>query len=155
MRNQYDEGDVRRFVESLTSQIVAEFNPLKPLNVVGIRTRGETLAQRLTDGSRASVFSTLAGACSTSRSIATTSPSRPAPMVARRRSTSHRRHPAAAGGRCAVHRPIDPRRAGRAERLRRPSAIELAVLVDRGGRELPIQADFVGLTLKTCRAIIA
>jgi pyrimidine operon attenuation protein/uracil phosphoribosyltransferase len=30
----------------------------------------------------------------------------------------------------------------------RPSAIELAVLVDRGGRELPIQADFVGLTLK-------
>jgi len=29
----------------------------------------------------------------------------------------------------------------------RPSAIRLAVLVDRGGRELPIQADFVGLTL--------
>jgi pyrimidine operon attenuation protein/uracil phosphoribosyltransferase len=29
----------------------------------------------------------------------------------------------------------------------RPSAIELAVLVDRGGRELPIQADFVALTL--------
>jgi len=30
----------------------------------------------------------------------------------------------------------------------RPSVIRLAVLVDRGGRELPIQADFVGLTLK-------
>src|SRR4051794_41546244 len=29
----------------------------------------------------------------------------------------------------------------------RPSAIRLAVLVDRGGRELPIQPDFVGLTL--------
>ena len=27
----------------------------------------------------------------------------------------------------------------------RPEAIELAVLVDRGGRELPIQADYVGL----------
>jgi pyrimidine operon attenuation protein/uracil phosphoribosyltransferase len=26
--------------------------------------------------------------------------------------------------------------------------IRLAVLVDRGGRELPIAADFVGLTLK-------
>ena len=26
--------------------------------------------------------------------------------------------------------------------------IRLAVLVDRGGRELPIQADFVGLMLK-------
>jgi pyrimidine operon attenuation protein / uracil phosphoribosyltransferase len=29
----------------------------------------------------------------------------------------------------------------------RPSAIRLAVLVDRGGRELPIQADFVALRL--------
>src|SRR5205814_8027966 len=30
----------------------------------------------------------------------------------------------------------------------RPTAIRLAVLIDRGGRELPIQADFVGLTLQ-------
>ncbi len=29
----------------------------------------------------------------------------------------------------------------------RPSRIELAVLVDRGGRELPIQPDYVGLVL--------
>ncbi|RMG42936.1 MAG: bifunctional pyr operon transcriptional regulator/uracil phosphoribosyltransferase PyrR [Acidobacteria bacterium] len=31
--------------------------------------------------------------------------------------------------------------------LGRPRAIRLGVLVDRGGRELPIQADFVGATL--------
>ena len=31
----------------------------------------------------------------------------------------------------------------------RPSKIELAVLVDRGGRELPIQADYAGLSLET------
>jgi len=30
----------------------------------------------------------------------------------------------------------------------RPASVTLAVLVDRGGRELPIQADFVGLTLE-------
>ena len=30
----------------------------------------------------------------------------------------------------------------------RPKRIELAVLVDRGGRELPIQPDFVGQTIK-------
>jgi pyrimidine operon attenuation protein/uracil phosphoribosyltransferase len=30
----------------------------------------------------------------------------------------------------------------------RPDCVRLAVLVDRGGRELPIGADFVGLTLK-------
>ena len=31
----------------------------------------------------------------------------------------------------------------------RPSAIQLAVLVDRGHRELPIRADFVGKNLPT------
>lgn len=33
----------------------------------------------------------------------------------------------------------------------RPQAVRLAVLVDRGHRELPIQADHVGLTLATTR----
>ena len=33
--------------------------------------------------------------------------------------------------------------------LGRPMAIRLAVLVDRGRRELPIQPDFVGLAIKT------
>ncbi len=35
--------------------------------------------------------------------------------------------------------------------LGRPAKIELAVLVDRGGRELPIQADYAGLELSTTR----
>jgi pyrimidine operon attenuation protein/uracil phosphoribosyltransferase len=34
----------------------------------------------------------------------------------------------------------------------RPSRIELAVLVDRGGRELPIRPDFVGLVLNLSAA---
>src|SRR5512143_434749 len=33
----------------------------------------------------------------------------------------------------------------------RPARIELAVLVDRGGRELPIRADYVGRSLTTSR----
>jgi pyrimidine operon attenuation protein/uracil phosphoribosyltransferase len=33
----------------------------------------------------------------------------------------------------------------------RPARIELAVLVDRGHRELPIRADYVGRTLTTTR----
>jgi len=33
--------------------------------------------------------------------------------------------------------------------LGRPNAIKLAVMVDRGWRELPIQPDFVGLTVQT------
>ncbi|HZS01911.1 MAG TPA: bifunctional pyr operon transcriptional regulator/uracil phosphoribosyltransferase PyrR [Chloroflexota bacterium] len=35
--------------------------------------------------------------------------------------------------------------------LGRPALVQLAVLVDRGHRELPIQADFVGQTLTTTR----
>ncbi|MFP7753308.1 bifunctional pyr operon transcriptional regulator/uracil phosphoribosyltransferase PyrR [Thermodesulfobacteriota bacterium B35] len=31
----------------------------------------------------------------------------------------------------------------------RPRCIQLAVLVDRGGRELPIQPDYVGMTVRT------
>jgi pyrimidine operon attenuation protein / uracil phosphoribosyltransferase len=34
----------------------------------------------------------------------------------------------------------------------RPRRVELAVLVDRGHRELPIQADFVGLRVETTRS---
>ncbi|WP_438358244.1 bifunctional pyr operon transcriptional regulator/uracil phosphoribosyltransferase PyrR [Buchananella hordeovulneris] len=34
----------------------------------------------------------------------------------------------------------------------RPAAVQLAVLVDRGHRELPIRADFVGKNLPTSRA---
>jgi pyrimidine operon attenuation protein / uracil phosphoribosyltransferase len=31
----------------------------------------------------------------------------------------------------------------------RPRAVQLAVLIDRGRRELPIQADYVGLSAET------
>ena len=33
----------------------------------------------------------------------------------------------------------------------RPGRLELAVLIDRGHRELPIQADYVGVELETAR----
>jgi pyrimidine operon attenuation protein/uracil phosphoribosyltransferase len=35
--------------------------------------------------------------------------------------------------------------------LGRPEAIQLAVLVDRGHRELPIRPDFIGKNLPTAR----
>lgn len=33
----------------------------------------------------------------------------------------------------------------------RPAKVELAALIDRGHREMPIQADYVGIALDTCR----
>lgn len=150
MRNQYDEGDVRRFIESLASQIVAEFNPLKPLNVIGIRTRGETLAQRLTDELTNLGFQHIGrGVLDITLYRDDLSEVGPRPMV---RPTQIN---IAIDG-IPLLLVDDVLFTGRSIRAAldalsdfgRPSAIELAVLVDRGGRELPIQADFIGLTLK-------
>ena len=150
MRNQYDEGDVRRFVESLVSQISAEFNPLKPLNVIGIRTRGETLAQRLTEELKNLGFQHIArGVLDITLYRDDLSEIGPRPMV---RPTQIN----LAIDAVPLLLVDDVLFTGRSIRAAldalsdfgRPSAIELAVLVDRGGRELPIQADFIGLTLK-------
>src|SRR3984957_8659229 len=49
MRTQYDQADVRRAVDHLAAKIAAAFDPAKPLVVVGIRTRGHTLADWLSE----------------------------------------------------------------------------------------------------------
>ncbi|MCL6628450.1 MAG: bifunctional pyr operon transcriptional regulator/uracil phosphoribosyltransferase, partial [Armatimonadetes bacterium] len=46
------------------------------------------------------------------------------------------------GSRCALDALMD---------IGRPAAIQLAVLIDRGHRELPIRPDFVGKNLPTSR----
>ena len=51
-----------------------------------------------------------------------------------------------------LHRPHGARRDRRALRLRPPARVQLAVLVDRGHRELPIRPDYVGKNLPTARA---
>ena len=48
MRNVYDVSDVRRTIGALADRIAAAFSAASPLNIIGIRTRGEILAQRLT-----------------------------------------------------------------------------------------------------------
>ena len=47
MHNEYDEADVGRMTDHLVSAVRAEFPADRQLNVVGIRTRGETLAARV------------------------------------------------------------------------------------------------------------
>ena len=59
-------------------------------------------------------------------------------------------HPA--GRRRALHRPDDSRGARRADRVRPAAGDSAVVLVDRGHRELPIKADYVGKNLPTSRA---
>jgi pyrimidine operon attenuation protein/uracil phosphoribosyltransferase len=47
MRTVYDASDVGRTIESLVDRIAASFSHETPLNIIGIRTRGEILAERI------------------------------------------------------------------------------------------------------------
>lgn len=150
MRTQYDQTDVKRFIEQLEAKVAAAFPPDQPLCVIGIRTRGETLAQRLIQALHKRGFGNI------QRGVLDI--------------TLYRDDLSDIGPK-AVVRPThvnfningiplllvdDVLFTGRSTRAAlnalidfgRPSVIRLAVLVDRGGRELPVQADFVGLTLK-------
>lgn len=149
MRNYYDERDVGRMVEHLVGRIAAVFLSREPFNLVGIRTRGEVLAERITGLLRARGYGQIGrGVLDITLYRDDLSEIGPRPLV---RPT---RLDIAING-----KPLllvdDVLFTGRSVRgaldaladFGRPSAIRLAVLVDRGGRELPIQPDFVGLTL--------
>ena len=148
MRNSYDPADVQRIIEQLAARVAAEFDKDQPLNIVGVRTRGETLAARLTDRLRQRGFKQIGrGVLDITLYRDDLSEIGPRPLV---RPTQ-------------VNIDIDAQPlllvddvlfTGRSIRAAldalsdfgRPSVIRLAVLVDRGGRELPIQPDIVGLT---------
>jgi pyrimidine operon attenuation protein/uracil phosphoribosyltransferase len=151
MRTAYDQADVARLIDRLTGQIASAFDPAQPLNVIGIRTRGEALAQRLTN-----LLQQKKGFKQIARGVLDITMYRddlsevgPRPLV---RPTE-------------INIDIDAKPmllvddvlfTGRSVRsalnalidFGRPSVIRLAVLADRGGRELPIQADFAAITLK-------
>jgi pyrimidine operon attenuation protein / uracil phosphoribosyltransferase len=150
MPTHYGDADVKRLIEELTVRIEAAFDPSQEITLVGIRTRGEVLAQRITAALSSRNFTRIArGVLDITLYRDDLSEIGPKPMV---RPT---RIDADING-----RPLllvdDVLFTGRSVRagldalsdFGRPSVIRLAVLVDRGGRELPIQADFVGLTLK-------
>lgn len=150
MRTSYDEADVRRTIEQLALKVASICPPDQPLNIVGIRTRGEILAQRLSALLQKKGFSHIG------RGVLDI--------------TLYRDDLSEVGPKAVVRptrididigaRPLllvdDVLFTGRSIRAAldalsdfgRPSAVRLAVLIDRGGRELPIQADYVGLTLR-------
>lgn len=149
MRNNYDQADVCRMIDHLVDGAVAEFRPDRPLNVVGILTRGEVLAQRIIQHLGNRGFGQIGhGVLDVTFYRDDLSEVGPRPMI---RPTSLD----IVIDRIPLLLVDDVLFTGRSVRAAmdalsdfgRPSAIRLAVLVDRGGRELPIQPDFVGLTL--------
>ena len=150
MRNQYDEADVARMLTHLADAVASQFSNAQPLNVIGIRTRGETMAERLAGLLRDRGFTNLGrGVLDITLYRDDLSEIGPKPLV----------RPTAVDfdlGGLPILLVDDVLFTGRSIRAAlsalgdfgRPAVIRLLVLVDRGGRELPIQADFVGLRMK-------
>ena len=150
MHTQYEADDVGRVIGSLVDQVAAAFPAGAPLGIIGIRTRGELLAQRLTSMLKSRGFSRIErGTLDITLYRDDLSEIGPKPLV----------RPTAVDFDLAGL-PIllvdDVLFTGRSIRAAlsalgdfgRPAVIRLLVLVDRGGRELPIQGDFVGLRMK-------
>src|SRR6185437_11715657 len=150
MRNVYDQADVGRFLGHLIDGITAEFSPDKPLNIVGIRTRGELLAARLVTKLAERGYAQIGrGVLDITLYRDDLSEIGPRPMVR----PTNLEIPLDANPCVLIDDVIFTGRSVRAalnllHDFGRPKVIRLAVLVDRNGRELPIQPDYVGLTLK-------
>ena len=148
MRTLFDAADVGRMIDDLAGQITAAHAPSAgPLVIVGIRTRGEVLAERLVPLLAAAGHHRIGrGVLDITLYRDDLSEIGPRPMV---RPT---RMDVDITGRTLVL-VDDVLFTGRTVRagldaiadFGRPKAVRLAVLVDRGGRELPIQPDHVAL----------
>ena len=150
MRTQYDASDVKRVFDKLADKIAAGFDRNSPLSIIGIRTRGEILAQRITDALQRKGFALIdRGTLDITLYRDDLSEIGPKPMVRPTQINFDINDKPL----LLVDDVLFTRRSIRAALdaladFGRPKLIRLAVLIDRGGRELPIQADFVGLTLK-------
>jgi pyrimidine operon attenuation protein / uracil phosphoribosyltransferase len=142
--------DVRRAMVRISHEIVEHNRGTDDLVIVGIRTRGAPLADRI-----ASSIASFEGVDLPSGALDVTL-YRDDVALRRPRSLEATTVPADVDGRVVVL-VDDVLYTGRTIRaafdavldLGRPRAIRLAVLVDRGHRELPIRADHVGKNLPT------
>jgi pyrimidine operon attenuation protein / uracil phosphoribosyltransferase len=150
-----DEPEVRRALDRMAFEMLERFRGTEGLGLIGIRTRGEFMARRF----QAALERLEGGARVPAGALDIT--------VYRDDFDALQEQIKVAGSQIEFEirgRHIilvdDVLYTGRSVRaaidaimdLGRPNSIALAVLVDRGHRELPITADFVGRTVATARS---
>jgi pyrimidine operon attenuation protein/uracil phosphoribosyltransferase len=150
MKQLLDEKAVAAALDDLYDAIVTSIPPRAPLAIIGIRTRGELIAQRL--------------AARLGKGRSRRRFDRGVVDITFYRDDLSRRKKAPLVRATEIDFDLDDKvvllvddvlHTGRSVRAAmdaimdfgRPRAIRLAVLIDRGGRELPIGADFVGRRL--------
>ena len=149
-----DEEEVRRALDRMSFEMLERFRGTQGLGLIGIRTRGEFLAKRL-----ARALEGLVGATVPVGALDVTVYRDDFDALQERIKVAGSQIDFEVRGRHIIL-VDDVLYTGRSVRaaidaimdLGRPSSIALAVLVDRGHRELPITADFVGRTVTTARA---
>jgi pyrimidine operon attenuation protein/uracil phosphoribosyltransferase len=149
-----DEGEVRRALTRIAHEVVEKNKGTEGLCFVGIHTRGISLAKRLVD-----LVEKFEGKQTPMGILDITLYRDDLSEIGLQPRVRETRIPFDLNGK-AVVLVDDVLYTGRTARaaldalidLGRPSRIYLAVLVDRGHRELPIRADFVGKNLPTSKS---
>ncbi|HEX74206.1 MAG TPA: bifunctional pyr operon transcriptional regulator/uracil phosphoribosyltransferase PyrR [Dehalococcoidia bacterium] len=145
--------DIRRTLARMTHEIIERNKAIEDLILVGMRTRGAPLAKRLADNIEDfHQFKIEVGALDISPYRDDLSSQNPRPLLNRTQI------PSDINGKSIVL-VDDVLYTGRSTRaamdaiidLGRPQSIQLAVLIDRGHRELPIRADYVGKNIPSSR----
>jgi pyrimidine operon attenuation protein/uracil phosphoribosyltransferase len=149
-----DDGEVRRALTRIAHEVVEKNKGTQGLCFVGIHTRGISLAKRLVD-----LVEKFEGKQAPMGILDITLYRDDLSEIGLQPRVRETRIPFDLNGK-AVVLVDDVLYTGRTARaaldalidLGRPSRIYLAVLVDRGHRELPIRADFVGKNLPTSKS---
>jgi pyrimidine operon attenuation protein/uracil phosphoribosyltransferase len=144
-------GEIARALTRIAHEILERTNGASDVVLLGIPTRGVPLAQRL-----AAKLTQVEGRPATAGSLDVTM-YRDDLRLRPARALGHTAVPAAGVDGKIVVLVDDVLYSGRTVRaaldalndIGRPRAVQLAVLVDRGHRELPIRADYVGKNLPT------
>lgn len=147
----YNEDEMRRAISRIAHEIVERNAGAQDLVLVGMRTRGVPLAQRLS-----TKIAELEGVTVPVATLDTTAYRDDRPERSERFSQPREPLPVPIVDRVAVL-VDDVLFTGRTARAAiealldygRPRKVQLAVLVDRGHRELPIRADYVGKNVPT------